>query len=105
MLVFIDESGDPGFKILRGSSPHFVIALVVFDEDLHAEEAALKIKKLRKSLGKPYSFEFKFNKCNRKLRTAFLSEIRSTTYRIRAIVFNKETMYSPHLRNNKEDFS
>ncbi|PJE61520.1 hypothetical protein COU87_04125 [Candidatus Roizmanbacteria bacterium CG10_big_fil_rev_8_21_14_0_10_39_12] len=104
MLVFIDESGDPGFKILRGSSPHFVIALVVFDEDLNAEEAALKIKKLRKSLKKPYSFEFKFNKCNRKLRTAFLSEIRSTTYRIRAIVFNKETMYSAHLRNNKEDF-
>ena len=32
MLVFIDESGDPGFKIEKGSSPVFVTAMVIFDE-------------------------------------------------------------------------
>ena len=26
---FIDESGDAGFKITRGSSPHFVVAMVI----------------------------------------------------------------------------
>jgi hypothetical protein len=30
VLVFIDESGDPGFKLERGSSPVFVVAMVIF---------------------------------------------------------------------------
>jgi hypothetical protein len=30
MLVFIDESGDPGFKLKKGSSPIFVVTLVAF---------------------------------------------------------------------------
>ncbi|MFA5033728.1 MAG: DUF3800 domain-containing protein [bacterium] len=40
MLVFLDDSGDPGFKVEKGSSPVFVIALVVFDDHLDAEETA-----------------------------------------------------------------
>jgi hypothetical protein len=32
MLCFIDESGDPGLKLGAGSSPHFVVALVVFND-------------------------------------------------------------------------
>lgn len=104
MIVFIDESGDPGFKIARGSSPHFVIVIIVFNEELEAEETALKIKKLRKSLGKSEKFEFKFNKCSREIREAFLHEVKAENYRIRAIVFDKETIYSTHLRDNKECF-
>lgn len=104
MIIFIDESGDPGFKTSRGSSPHFVIAMVVFDDDLEAEEVALKIKRLRQSLKKSDKFEFKFNKCNKELRLAFLEEIRSCKYRIRAIIFDKEIIYSNYLRDNKENF-
>ena len=33
MLVFIDESGDTGLKIEKGSSRYFVIALVSFEEN------------------------------------------------------------------------
>ena len=33
MLVFVDESGDPGRKILNQSSRYFVVALAIFDED------------------------------------------------------------------------
>jgi hypothetical protein len=43
--VFIDDSGDPGFKLNKGSSSHFVIACVIFDDSLDAEEVALTIKK------------------------------------------------------------
>jgi hypothetical protein len=104
VLVFIDESGDPGFKISKGSSPFFVIALVVFDENLDAEETALKIKKLRKTIRKSEFFEFKFNKCNKQFREAFLNEIKDSQFRIRAIVFDKNIVYSSHLRLDKEDF-
>lgn len=104
MIIFIDESGDPGFKTSRGSSPHFVIAMVIFDDDLEAEEVALRIKRLRQSLKKSDKFEFKFNKCNKELRLTFLEEIKSCKYRIRAIIFDKEIIYSNYLRDNKENF-
>ena len=32
MLVYVDESGDAGLKISQGSSPYFVVALIVFDD-------------------------------------------------------------------------
>ena len=43
MLVFVDDSGDPGFKIGKGSSPVFVISCVIFDDDLEAEKTADEI--------------------------------------------------------------
>ena len=63
MIIFSDDSGDPGFKTAKGSSDVFVIALVIFDSDKDAEETALKIKSLKQSLKLRDQFEFKFNKC------------------------------------------
>jgi hypothetical protein len=60
-LVFIDDSGDPGFKIKKGSSPVFVIALVIFDDHLVAEEVSLAVKKLKRELGFPDDMEFHFH--------------------------------------------
>jgi len=37
MLVFVDESGDCGIKGKAGSSQLFVIAAVIFEENLSAE--------------------------------------------------------------------
>ena len=34
MLVFIDDSGDAGFKLGKGSTDFFVIAMVIFDDEL-----------------------------------------------------------------------
>jgi len=41
MIVFIDDSGDPGFKIMRGSSAVFVLAFVIFNDELEAEKTSL----------------------------------------------------------------
>lgn len=81
MLVFIDDSGDAGFKLDRDSSKHFVIACVIFDDNLDAEEAALKIKWLRRSLKWRNDHEFKFNKTNKQIRLAFLDEIKGCNFR------------------------
>jgi len=104
MIVFIDESGDPGFKITKGSSSVFVIALIIFDDELDAEETALKIKRLHQSLHKSDNFEFKFNKSDKKLRSLFLNEIKKCRFRVRAIVFEKEKIYSLNLRSSKDKF-
>lgn len=104
MLIFIDESGDPGFKVEKGSSKYFVVCLVIFDDVLDAEETALEIKKLRRSLNKRDKFEFKFNKCGREYRIRFLETVKNCRFRIRAIVFDKEKIYSLHLRGSKDSF-
>lgn len=104
MLVFIDDSGDPGFKTERGSSRTFVICCVIFDDELEAEKTAIKIKELRRELKKSDKFEFKFNKCSKKYREKFLKTVAGSKFRVRAIVMRKEVIKSDELKNKKESF-
>jgi hypothetical protein len=104
MLIFIDDSGDPGFKLKKGSSAVFVIVMVIFKDNLVAEETALCIKKLKRELGFRDEYEFKFNKCSRDLRMKFLQSIRKYNFDIRAIVVIKEKIFSQTLRGSKDKF-
>ncbi|RZD19008.1 MAG: DUF3800 domain-containing protein [Candidatus Acididesulfobacter diazotrophicus] len=104
LIIFIDDSGDPGFKVTKGSSAVFVIALVIFDDPLDAEETALKIKRLRQKLNRPEKFEFKFNKCSKDFRCMFLDTITGARFRVRAIVMPKNNIYGKELRRSKESF-
>ena len=83
MLVFIDESGDPGFKVSRGSSPVFTVVLVAFrdrDEAIPTESA---ISSLATRLRiRP---EFKFNKCRPEVRDAFFNAVAPFGFCVRAI--------------------
>jgi Protein of unknown function (DUF3800) len=101
MLVFIDESGDPGFKA-KGSSPVFVVAMVIFANADDAIAAQARIKALAQRLKvKP---EFKFSKCKDEYRTAFFDEVSPCRFKIRAVVVRKERVHSPNLREVKESF-
>jgi hypothetical protein len=75
MLVFIDESGDPGLKIGAGSSKYFVVALVAFEDSDEALAADDRISMLRKEQGLPDNFEFHFNKMNAAYRRVFLETV------------------------------
>jgi Protein of unknown function (DUF3800) len=101
VLVFIDESGDPGFKAV-GSSQVFVVAMVIFADAESASIAQGRIKALGERLKvKP---EFKFSKCKDEYRTAFFDEVASCRFKVRAIVVRKERVRSPNLRETKESF-
>lgn len=104
MLVFIDDSGDPGFKFNKGSSKVFVIACVIFDDELEAEKTAVAIKEFRRKIKFPDAMEFKFNKSSKKVRKGFLTEVSKYKFRIRAIVMQKEKIYGEELRRSKESF-
>jgi hypothetical protein len=69
MLIFIDESGDPGFKLEKGASPIFVAAMVMFSTtgDATLTQAAIEKGKARQA----HKREFKFNKCSHKVRDDF----------------------------------
>src|SRR3989339_869212 len=104
MLVFIDDSGDPGFKLDRGSTKFFVISLVIFDDELEAEKTAVAIKDLKRDLKFSDKFEFKFYKSSRDVRERFLRKVAKFKFRVRSLVINKSIVRSEELRHNKNSF-
>lgn len=104
MLVFIDDSGDPGFKLGKGSTSHFIIAMVCFDDELEAEKTAVAIKELKRELGFSEQMEFRFFKNSQNIRVKFLEAVKKFKFRVRCLVADKSIIYSDELRNNKNSF-
>jgi len=92
MLVFIDESGDPGLNIEGGSSKYFIVALVAFDDHDDALSADDRISRLRREQGFPAKFEFHFNKMKPAYRRRFLEAIASYNFFYFAVVMDKSKL-------------
>lgn len=97
MLIFIDESGDTGFKFEKGSSRYFVIVLIVFEDNLDAEETSLKIKRLKQKLKWSEATEFKFSKTKDKFRKEFFNAVRGCKFKFLALVVDKKKLAEGHL--------
>jgi len=104
MLVFIDDSGDAGFKFNKGSTEFFVISAVIFDDNLEAEKTAVAIKELRRNLSFSDRVEFKFNKSRKDVREKFLHTVNKFKFRIRSLVVDKKIIRSDELKNSKDSF-
>lgn len=102
MLVFIDESGDPGFKLTKGSSPVFVVALVGFRYINESIAVSAAIDGVSRKLRLPT--EFKFSKCRPEIRDAFFEAVLPFDFCVRAIVVKKDKIYSSKLRDDKSTF-
>ena len=89
MLIFIDESGDPGLKVEAGSSKYFVIALVAFEDHDEALAADDRISLLRKEHGFPAKFEFHFNKMKPAYRRMFLEAVAPYNFFYFGVVMDK----------------
>ncbi len=88
-LVYLDESGDAGFKVDSGSSPALALAAVIIDSAADAEATAAAIHAYRESLGKGRSFQFHFSNLRREWRLGLLAAMRDCPFRVRAIVMPK----------------
>lgn len=93
MLVFVDESGDAGLKVGRGSTSHFVVALVIFEDREEAVAVDKRIDLLREELGLHPRFEFKFNRCNKTLRRRFLEAVAPYEFFYHGIAINKSKLW------------
>lgn len=102
MLIFIDESGDAGFKLTKGSSPHFVVAMVAFQDREQAIRAGTAIDDLAARLR--FRQEFKFSKSRSEVRDEFFRTVLPFDFCVRSVVVRKELIYSAHLRTDKEAF-
>ena len=103
MLMFIDESGDPGLKVGQGSSKYFIVALVAFEDRDEAQAADDRITLLRKEQGLSPDFEFHFAKMKPAHRRLFLSAVASYDFFYFGIVINKAKLTGPGF-NFKESF-
>jgi len=97
VLVFLDESGDTGFKIDAGSSPLFTIALVLFEEEEEANAADQRIRLLRRELAKPESLEFHFKENSDAVRDAFFQAVSPYNFFYCGIVIDKARLYGQSL--------
>jgi len=99
--LWLDESGDSGFKFALGSSQNFVITLVYLESDNFAEEVVKirnKIDQLKEKFSLTIDYEFKFSRCKDTLKREFLKEILKFPIRYKAIVVNKKQLEAPALR-------
>jgi hypothetical protein len=93
MLVFIDESGDPGIK--SASSPYFVVTLVWFEDNEVARDLDHRIDLLRLEIGVAEHLEFHFSRINSKFRKAFLNAVAPYEFFYMAMVVNKRNLAGP----------
>lgn len=89
MLVFIDESGDPGLKIEKGSSRFFTISLVIFEDNDEALACDQRITLLKRELGWKENSEFHFKRNSDRVRRAFLKAVAPYNFFYYGIVINK----------------
>ena len=99
MLILLDESGDIGRRLGKGSSDYFVISLVIFSDRKEAERCDRAIDELRKELGLPRKHEFHFSNNKDSLRVAFLKRVRPYNFQVvtatadKANLVNLEGLY------------
>ena len=96
-LVFVDDSGDPGFK--DASSSHFVVACAIFMDDLVAEEVALTMRKYRRAIGWDDEREFKFVKMKKDYIKELLRQVSKFDFKISAVVVDKSKVKTSSSRN------
>ena len=99
-LVFIDESGDPGFK--SSSSTSFAFSLIVFENPAHAEETEKVIKNIAAEAH--HLSEFKYSKTCTRVKDLFFKEITKCPFRAKVIYVNKMLVTSEELRHNANKF-
>lgn len=104
MLVFIDESGDSGFKLDRGSSEFFTVSLVVFNDVDEASRCDNRIELLKTELGKSKDWEFHFKENSHRVREEFIKAVMPYDFFYYGIIINKRLLYSENLINNKDSF-
>lgn len=88
-LIFIDDSGDPGFR--GATSNNFIMAAAVFIDPITATEVNKVISDFRQSLGWREETEFKFRKTNKQIIKQLLCAVCRYHFKIYAVYVDKNS--------------
>jgi hypothetical protein len=101
VLVFVDESGDAGFKFDKNSSRFFVVALVVFADNQAAEDAEMTLEQLHQTMRHPA--EFKFGKMNLARRVQIANTLVNLQFQAYALIFDKSAFGVTEIKQLTDD--
>jgi Protein of unknown function (DUF3800) len=105
MLAFIDESGDPGLKIRRGSSRYFTMCMVYFKDEVEAVNCSNFIEQLKTDMGiKNRKREFKFTSLKKEQRLHFLKEMLPFSFLYIGLIIDKEKFLKQDLVATEKTF-
>ena len=90
-LVFIDDSGDPGFKKI--SSSNFVMAAALFMSPEVAMSLSKRISDYRKTLGWREDYEFKFAKIRKDIIVKLLRMVSDYDFQVYAVFIDKASFW------------
>ena len=104
--LWLDESGDGGFRFKFGSSKYFVVA-TIYLENNEIEEEISRIRKqihqLKEKFALTAEYEFKFSRCKDTFKIAFLKEVLKFPIKYKAIIVNKEKLAAPALKYSPKE--
>lgn len=98
MHVYIDDSGDGGFKFGQGSTSHLVMAACIFREPEHISELVHLIEGCAEK--NRTAKEFKYSDTKARISDCFFDCISPAKFNVRAIIIDKSQIYSDKLRSS-----
>ena len=99
MLIFIDESGDPG---IGSRNEVFVLALVKFGNASDVKPIDESISELKADLN--FHEEFRFSSCPMPIKEKFFARIAKRNFEIKSIIVHKPSIRNSHLRTKPKNF-
>jgi hypothetical protein len=92
-LIYFDESGTPSMTDAK-HEPFFIIGAVLIEDRRMLKHLPKRLEFIAESIGKPKTYEFSFNKLNKKQRAKVLNELRVVDFQWAAVCFVKERLTS-----------
>lgn len=102
MHIFIDDSGDGGFKVGQGSTSHLVMAACVFRNPKEIERLSMAMQAC--ATKNRVGAEFKYAKTKDRIRDCFFDCTKDIDFSVRAIIMTKELIWSPRYRTSPSKF-
>lgn len=93
-VVYIDESGDEGFRFNSGSSEWFVVSGVITRKEKDLETVKI-IDEIRKQLGKPEKRILHFRDLKHEQRLPFVNKIAESSLRAVNVLIHKPSLKEP----------
>lgn len=97
---YADESGDTGYHFDRGSSPYFILGVVLPTDP---EVTLDRIVTLRRSLGKAATYEFHFSQADSQIRSRFFEAVPQPADQMLLAVLHKPLAPADFRRFKKVD--
>jgi len=92
-LIYFDESGTPSMTDAT-HEPFFIIGAVLVEDRRTLKALPKRLQFIAESIGTPTTYEFSFNKLNKKQRRRALNELRVVDFQWVAVCFVKERLTS-----------